>query len=319
MGVTFAQFNNHEFLRHPGQQFRQDSNGLQFTQQISHSPNQQQQQQQGPQSNFGPAPQQQQSFQPQQQPSQQQIMSAIQQLTPQQIASFLRQHPAVAQQLAPQQQAQQQPRFQQQQPSPQPQFQQQQAPQFRQQPAPQPSQQQQQQQAQQQAQQRNQFSAQQSAPQQALGDPAKVQFSNVGQAPGGEYQFGFHTGAQPGAKDNSFREEVRLPDGTVKGAYGYVDANGRQRVVRYTAGKEGFQVEGDIHPDPAPAEDPQQSAPQRSAPQQQQQHQQQTQPRQSAPAPVFQQPPPQQVQFQPGNPGSALASFLNASPNQRNF
>ncbi len=56
-------------------------------------------------------------------------------------------------------------------------------------------------------------------------------------------QFGYDTGKGPTGQ--SFREESRLPDGTVRGAYGYVDANGQQRIVKYTAGKEGFKVEGD--------------------------------------------------------------------------
>lgn len=52
-------------------------------------------------------------------------------------------------------------------------------------------------------------------------------------------QFGYHTGK--GEHDNSFREEKRLPDGTVTGAYGYVDKDGRKHVVKYTAGKDGFK------------------------------------------------------------------------------
>lgn len=50
-------------------------------------------------------------------------------------------------------------------------------------------------------------------------------------------QFGYQTG-----DGNSFREETRSPDGTVQGQYGFVDADGKQRVVKYTAGVGGFQV-----------------------------------------------------------------------------
>ena len=56
-------------------------------------------------------------------------------------------------------------------------------------------------------------------------------------------QFGYDTGKNDGGQ--SFREESRLPDGTVKGAYGYIDAEGKQRIVKYTAGIEGFKVESD--------------------------------------------------------------------------
>ena len=65
------------------------------------------------------------------------------------------------------------------------------------------------------------------------------------------FQFGYHTGK--GEHDNSFREEKRLPDGTVTGAYGYVDKDGRKHVVKYTAGKDGFKVEGDVDPNIAAA------------------------------------------------------------------
>ncbi len=79
-------------------------------------------------------------------------------------------------------------------------------------------------------------------------------------------QFGYHTG-----DGGSFREESRLPDGTVQGAYGFIDANGKQRIVKYTAGKDGFKAEGDDVPSPAvpvgPSSAPQQYAPQQYAPQ----------------------------------------------------
>ncbi|KAI1282073.1 hypothetical protein HDE_13007 [Halotydeus destructor] len=233
IGLTSGQqFNNHEFLRHPGQEFRQDNRGLHFSQQVSHSP-----QGQGQSQQFAP---QQQRFSPEsQQPSMQQLANAIAQLSPQQLQALVRTHPSLSQG-APQPQRQQ---FSPQPPQPQ-QFSPQQ-PQQQQQFSPQQPQQ--------------QFNAQPDrrfnpAPAQSAQNnaPATVSFNNVGQAPGGDYKFGYHTGSA-GSKDNSFREETRLPDGTVKGAYGYVDANGKQRIVKYTAGKEGFQVEGDIHPDQGPA------------------------------------------------------------------
>ena len=68
-------------------------------------------------------------------------------------------------------------------------------------------------------------------------------------------QFGYHTG-----DGGSFREETRLPDGTVQGAYGFIDADGKQRVVRYRAGKEGFQAEGDDVPKGSPVAAGEQSA-----------------------------------------------------------
>ena len=73
-------------------------------------------------------------------------------------------------------------------------------------------------------------------------------------------QFGYHTG-----DGGSFREETRLPDGTVQGAYGFVDADGKQRIVKYTAGKNGFQAEGDDVPKGTPVAGG--SAPQAEAPQ----------------------------------------------------
>jgi hypothetical protein len=280
-GVALGQFNNHDFLKHPGQQFQQNAQGTQFLQQINHgSPPQQQAQQsfqQPPQQNF----QQQQSFQQPQQLSQQQIQQAISQLSPSQIAGFLRSHPAVAQQLAPQQQ--QQPQFIPQR-APQQHQQQQQQPHFNQQatqrqPAPLPNQ-----------------------PEPQNLSPAKVHFANMGQTPG-DYQFGYHTG-QDNSKDNSFREEMRLPDGTVKGSYGYIDANGKQRIIKYTAGKNGFQVEGDIHPDQDP------SVAQATAEHQKQQARQ----IQESQRALANAPPPQDDQDQQGNPQQQ-----NFQPQQQNF
>ena len=51
-------------------------------------------------------------------------------------------------------------------------------------------------------------------------------------------QFGYKT-------DNGFREEQRQPDGTVMGQYGFTDADGKERVVKYSAGVNGYQVLND--------------------------------------------------------------------------
>ena len=37
------------------------------------------------------------------------------------------------------------------------------------------------------------------------------------------------------------------------GAYGFIDKNGKKHVIKYTAGKDGFKVEGDVNPDIAAA------------------------------------------------------------------
>jgi hypothetical protein len=97
-------------------------------------------------------------------------------------------------------------------------------------------------------------------------NPAPVHYSSIGPQLQGDYKFGYHTG-----DGGSFREETRLPDGTVQGAYGFIDANGKQRIVKYSAGKDGFKAEGDDVPSPAvpigPSSAPQQYAPQQYAPQ----------------------------------------------------
>ncbi|KFM82788.1 hypothetical protein X975_14434, partial [Stegodyphus mimosarum] len=80
--------------------------------------------------------------------------------------------------------------------------------------------------------------------------PAPVHYVNIGADLAGDYKFGYDTGKGP--LGQSFREETRLPDGTVKGAYGILDEQGRQRIIRYTAGKGGFTAEGDIGPNGAP-------------------------------------------------------------------
>jgi len=101
-----------------------------------------------------------------------------------------------------------------------------------------------------------QYAPQAAAPQQNAApkiafNPAAVHFVQIGQKLEGDYKFGYDSGKQPD-NSQSFREETRLPDGTVKGAYGFIDASGKQRIVRYTAGKNGFQADGDIYLDGAP-------------------------------------------------------------------
>ncbi|CAG2114862.1 unnamed protein product, partial [Medioppia subpectinata] len=63
------------------------------------------------------------------------------------------------------------------------------------------------------------------------------------------YDFKYSTGREGPAQ--LFREEHRDHDGTVRGKYGYVDPNGKLRVVEYTAGAQGYVVSGDVGPDPA--------------------------------------------------------------------
>ncbi|XP_022709623.1 DNA-directed RNA polymerase II subunit RPB1-like isoform X1 [Varroa jacobsoni] len=98
------------------------------------------------------------------------------------------------------------------------------------------------------------------APQQAPAQPrhlppAAVHFVNIGEKLEGDYKFGYDTG-KGNENGQSFREETRLPDGSVKGAYGFIDASGKMRIIRYTAGKDGFKAEGDIFQDGAPANTP---------------------------------------------------------------
>ncbi|KAF8786805.1 hypothetical protein HNY73_008477 [Argiope bruennichi] len=94
-------------------------------------------------------------------------------------------------------------------------------------------------------------------------NPAAVHYVNIGKELAGDYKFGYDTGKGDG---QSFREETRLPDGTVQGAYGYVDETGKQRVIKYTAGKNGYQVEGDGIPKAPAAPAPAQAAPAQVAP-----------------------------------------------------
>lgn len=176
----------------------------------------------------------------------------------------------------------------------------------------------------------NQFlvpSESQVAPQQALAQTdqaakqaqqAKLHYMEIGPSLKGDYKFGYDTGSGPAGQ--SFREETRLDDGTVKGAYGYVDANGKQRIVKYTAGKAGFVVESDQEagqqggqaaaaPQQAPSAPAAPHRPTPVAPPQQHHHQPQPQqhhhhhqaPVRQAAAPVAQAPQQPQQSQQSGN------------------
>lgn len=70
--------------------------------------------------------------------------------------------------------------------------------------------------------------------------PAPVHYVNIGEKLDGDYKFGYDTGNGPAGQ--SYREEFRLPDGSVKGSYGYIDSRGHMRKVHYTAGKNGFII-----------------------------------------------------------------------------
>ena len=66
--------------------------------------------------------------------------------------------------------------------------------------------------------------------------------ANVGMnIAGGAYNFGYATGDAGG---HSRVESGH--GGTVSGSYSYVDANGDQRTVQYTAGPQGYMPSGDI-------------------------------------------------------------------------
>ncbi|RWS22756.1 hypothetical protein B4U80_09261, partial [Leptotrombidium deliense] len=114
--------------------------------------------------------------------------------------------------------------------------------------------------------------------------------------------FGYDTGKGPSGQ--SFREETRLPDGTVMGAYGYLDEHGKQRIVKYTAGKEGFKVDSDT---PAPSngqsgeqQQSQQASRPASPPTQQVSHSLPQAPPQYVPQQQLPQPAPRpQPQYQP--------------------
>ncbi|KAG8198322.1 hypothetical protein JTE90_021572 [Oedothorax gibbosus] len=53
------------------------------------------------------------------------------------------------------------------------------------------------------------------------------------------YRFGYDTGTGP---SQSFREETRDPDGTVRGRYGFIDPLGTLRIVDYMADHTGFHI-----------------------------------------------------------------------------
>ncbi|KAK0174998.1 hypothetical protein PV327_008783 [Microctonus hyperodae] len=55
----------------------------------------------------------------------------------------------------------------------------------------------------------------------------------------GSYTYGFEGG------DGSFKIETKLPNGEVKGKYGFVDDAGKVRVVEYGANQNGFQPAGE--------------------------------------------------------------------------
>ncbi|XP_054722578.1 endocuticle structural glycoprotein SgAbd-8-like [Uloborus diversus] len=124
---------------------------------------------------------------------------------------------------------------------------------------------------------------------------APVHYVSIGQQLQGDYKFGYNTG-----NDGSFREETRNPDGSVSGAYGYIDASGKQKIIRYTAGKDGFKAEGDDIPKAPPA--PQPTAPQPAYQPQPQYQAQQYQPQQYQ---------PQQYQPQP-----AYNNYVQPQPTQ---
>ncbi|PRD37877.1 UNVERIFIED_CONTAM: Cuticle protein 6 [Trichonephila clavipes] len=120
---------------------------------------------------------------------------------------------------------------------------------------------------------------------------APLHYVNIGAQLQGDYKFGYNTG-----NDGSFREETRNPDGSVSGAYGYIDASGKQKIIRYTAGKEGFKAEGDDIPKAPPAPAP------------------------VAPQPAYQPQPqynPQQYQPQPQyNPQPTYNNYVQPQPSQ---
>ncbi|XP_054709815.1 uncharacterized protein LOC129219445 [Uloborus diversus] len=53
------------------------------------------------------------------------------------------------------------------------------------------------------------------------------------------YQFGYDTGTGP---SQSFREETRDSDGTVRGRYGYIDPLGALHIVDYMADHTGYHI-----------------------------------------------------------------------------
>ncbi|CAG2108454.1 unnamed protein product [Medioppia subpectinata] len=65
----------------------------------------------------------------------------------------------------------------------------------------------------------------------------------------------YHFGYDSQAKDSPrlMREESRLPDGTVRGRYGYTDPFGVFRIVKYVSGNNGYYATEEIGEYPAPA------------------------------------------------------------------
>jgi len=123
------------------------------------------------------------------------------------------------------------------------------------------------------------------------------------------------SGTNYNAGDSS-RSEQLSPDGSVKGQYSYTDPNGKLITVKYTAGKDGFKVEGD-HLPKAPQPQP---APQQQYNQQPQQYNQQPQQYNPQPQQYNSQPQqfnPQQQQFfqQPQQQNQ----FYNPQPQQNQF
>lgn len=53
------------------------------------------------------------------------------------------------------------------------------------------------------------------------------------------YQFGYDTGTGP---SQSFREESKEADGTVRGRYGYIDPLGALHIIDYMADHTGFHI-----------------------------------------------------------------------------
>ncbi|XP_076364958.1 uncharacterized protein LOC143254087 [Tachypleus tridentatus] len=134
--------------------------------------------------------------------------------------------------------------------------------------------------------------------------PAPVHFVKIGTKLEGDYDFGYDTGRGP--LGQSFRKEKRLPDGTVEGAYGYVDADGKKRIVRYRADKQGFKAIGDLDPegipkdtDSAPEEVPQQQLARHAAPQPHYRPPPQQQYGRPPPQQQYSRPPPQQQYGRP--------------------
>ncbi|KAH7946587.1 hypothetical protein HPB52_001622 [Rhipicephalus sanguineus] len=68
--------------------------------------------------------------------------------------------------------------------------------------------------------------------------PAGKRAQYLVQDQAGSYKFGYDTGAQ----QHHFRQEERTSDGTVRGRYGFTDANGYLRVIEYVADETGYHV-----------------------------------------------------------------------------